>query len=216
MNYLFSHHTYCADIYFCSKNFNYQREMMLYNGSRELVFVVKGKDSYTYRQGHLYYSPHPKSRASLLLLNESLKRQEMGLCSGEGTSEIFWSNEKKHTSELNCYYCNVDINDENESMDHFIPQSRGGENKFHNLKVSCKICNHIKADMHPQIEKVLYNLFLEYVKNNSLKKGSQEKFLIDCINKGFSKEVSKYLEQTNQRLIKVKESLNDVKLKEMA
>lgn len=206
-NYLFSHSSYASDRLFCVKNYNYLYESNNYGGERELIFVIKEKDSYSHRQGHLYYSPHPRSRASLLLLNESLARQEQGLETGSTSNNIFLS--LYSSEESICCYCFKPVTMDQRSVDHHIPFSRGGKDSYDNLRLSCEICNSIKSDIHPEQESDLYSLLLSYLSGHSLKKGSQEVFLIDCIKKGFSSIVIDYLKKTNQNLISVKRYLNN-------
>jgi 5-methylcytosine-specific restriction endonuclease McrA len=44
----------------------------------------------------------------------------------------------------NCKYCGSDLNDDNRSIDHILPRSRGGLNLLENLVLCCKKCNHEK------------------------------------------------------------------------
>lgn len=45
-----------------------------------------------------------------------------------------------------CQYCGDKVTLENATLDHYIPQSKGGGNTKDNLKTSCLICNSIKCD----------------------------------------------------------------------
>jgi len=42
-------------------------------------------------------------------------------------------------------YCGEKVTPENATLDHFIPQSKGGKHSKDNLKTCCLICNGIKA-----------------------------------------------------------------------
>jgi uncharacterized protein YacL (UPF0231 family) len=44
-----------------------------------------------------------------------------------------------------CYYCGEKVTEENATLDHLIPQSKGGKHTKDNLKTSCFICNSIKS-----------------------------------------------------------------------
>ena len=44
-----------------------------------------------------------------------------------------------------CQYCGEKITQENATIDHFIPQSKGGKHNKGNLKLCCFICNSIKS-----------------------------------------------------------------------
>lgn len=45
-----------------------------------------------------------------------------------------------------CQYCRDKVTQESATLDHYIPQSKGGKNTKDNLKTSCLICNSIKCD----------------------------------------------------------------------
>ena len=44
-----------------------------------------------------------------------------------------------------CKYCGEKVNQQNVTLDHFIPQSKGGDNSKDNLKTCCLVCNGIKS-----------------------------------------------------------------------
>jgi 5-methylcytosine-specific restriction endonuclease McrA len=44
-----------------------------------------------------------------------------------------------------CQYCGEKITPESATLDHFIPQSKGGKNSKENLRTSCFICNGVKS-----------------------------------------------------------------------
>jgi 5-methylcytosine-specific restriction endonuclease McrA len=44
-----------------------------------------------------------------------------------------------------CQYCGDKVNEQSATLDHFIPQSKGGGNNKENLKTCCLECNGIKA-----------------------------------------------------------------------
>lgn len=44
-----------------------------------------------------------------------------------------------------CHYCGEKVTEENATLDHLIPQYRGGKHTKENLKTSCLVCNSIKS-----------------------------------------------------------------------
>ena len=46
-----------------------------------------------------------------------------------------------------CVYCNESFKRTNLTLDHVIPQSKGGPNTWENLVTACKPCNNEKADL---------------------------------------------------------------------
>ena len=44
-----------------------------------------------------------------------------------------------------CQYCGEKVTQENATLDHFIPQSKGGKSSKDNLRTCCLICNSIKS-----------------------------------------------------------------------
>ncbi len=49
-----------------------------------------------------------------------------------------------------CYYCKQAINDYERTVDHLIPESRGGIRANKNKVPSCGDCNRLKGDMNPE------------------------------------------------------------------
>jgi 5-methylcytosine-specific restriction endonuclease McrA len=48
--------------------------------------------------------------------------------------------------EVNCIYCNINLDKENATADHIIPISKGGNNTKVNLVVCCKDCNNERGN----------------------------------------------------------------------
>ncbi len=44
-----------------------------------------------------------------------------------------------------CQYCGEKVTPENATLDHFIPQSKGGKHSKENLRTCCLICNSLKS-----------------------------------------------------------------------
>ncbi len=44
-----------------------------------------------------------------------------------------------------CQYCGENINQQNVTLDHFIPRSKGGDDSKDNLRTCCLVCNSIKS-----------------------------------------------------------------------
>jgi len=63
--------------------------------------------------------------------------------------DYFNNPEKRHEiferDKWICQYCGEKITQENATIDHFIPQSKGGKHNKENLKLCCFICNSIKS-----------------------------------------------------------------------
>lgn len=49
-----------------------------------------------------------------------------------------------------CQYCSLRLTGTNETLDHIIPQSRGGKHSWPNLVAACKPCNSRKAARTPE------------------------------------------------------------------
>lgn len=63
-----------------------------------------------------------------------------------------------------CAYCGDKCKDSILTIDHIMPQSRGGKNTWMNTVTSCKDCNHTKADRTPE-EARMPLLYVPYVPN---------------------------------------------------
>ncbi len=53
----------------------------------------------------------------------------------------------KEALGTNCTYCQEEITTENMSLDHRIPQDRGGSNDLDNLEIVCQRCNVRKGSL---------------------------------------------------------------------
>lgn len=132
--------------------------------------------------------PNQQSRQSLLLLNEKLRKEE----SGERIKGIYLafdvfinntrimrnSNPKRKLAVYNnyckkgflhCEYCNKNLKSKEETIDHFVPVSRAGEDSVANYKIACKSCNAMKGAIHPEQDKSVFELFLNFVKDKPMR-----------------------------------------------
>lgn len=48
-----------------------------------------------------------------------------------------------------CYWCKMDVDFENSTLDHVIPKLRGGTNDPDNVVIACIWCNNLKGSMLP-------------------------------------------------------------------
>lgn len=65
-------------------------------------------------------------------------------------TRIFW---EEFRGVMRCWYCERPVSKTNDpssedhaTVDHRIPLSKGGENKFHNMVLACRSCNMNKAN----------------------------------------------------------------------
>jgi 5-methylcytosine-specific restriction endonuclease McrA len=49
--------------------------------------------------------------------------------------------------ERKCQYCGLELSNDEQTLDHVIPRSRGGKSSWDNLILCCKPCNRLKADL---------------------------------------------------------------------
>lgn len=61
---------------------------------------------------------------------------------------ILWRDENK------CQYCETELNESNETLDHVLPVSRGGKHEWTNLVACCRKCNAHKANRTPEEAKM--------------------------------------------------------------
>jgi len=93
------------------------------------------------RDGTLYNILLPKE---IPQVKEKLSIQQ------EPEEEDYFTNlEKKgklfERDKWTCYYCGEKVTSENATLDHTIPEYKGGKNTKENLKTACLICNSMKS-----------------------------------------------------------------------
>jgi hypothetical protein len=96
----------------------------------------------TNREGTLYIVNLPKDVPMVAEKIASFLPQD--------TEEDYFSNPEKRREIFErdkwiCQYCGEKIIQENTTIDHFVPQSKGGKHNKENLKTCCFICNSIKS-----------------------------------------------------------------------
>jgi len=101
---------------------------------------IKIKD--TNREGTLYIVNLPKDIPLVAEKIASLIPQD--------TEEDYFNDPEKRRKIFErdkwiCQYCGEKVTQENATIDHFIPQSKGGKHNKENLKLCCFICNSIKS-----------------------------------------------------------------------
>lgn len=53
---------------------------------------------------------------------------------------------KKLYSATQCFYCSKELTEDEKTVDHKLPVSKGGTNEMNNLVISCQKCNSQKGD----------------------------------------------------------------------
>ena len=96
----------------------------------------------TNRDGTLYEVVLPKSVPSVV---EKLQIKAQPL-----VEEDFYNDPAKRTIVYErdhwlCFYCGERVTQENVTLDHYLPVSKGGSNAKDNLKTACLVCNSIKS-----------------------------------------------------------------------
>ena len=94
------------------------------------------------REGTLYEIILPEN---IKLVAEKLSSGVMPL----GEEDYFTDGKKRRElferDKWICHYCGEKVTEKNATLDHFIPQVKGGKHTKDNLKTCCFICNAIKS-----------------------------------------------------------------------
>jgi len=93
---------------------------------------------YSYKYGGL--KPLTKREHRLL---RKYNEKEAGELTIETIQKVYEDNIKEFQT-LTCYLCLEPIIFGKDTLDHIIPLSRGGTNKYENLAIACRICNSVK------------------------------------------------------------------------
>lgn len=70
-----------------------------------------------------------------------------------------------------CYYCKITLKDKRVNVEHIIPMSKGGTNKYKNLVLSCAPCNKEKGSkmLPAKRRKILRRELKAQIKSDSIK-----------------------------------------------
>jgi hypothetical protein len=79
-----------------------------------------------------------------------LVKEKLASSVSNGSEEDFFTSEEKRFVIFErdgwiCQYCGEKVNDDNVTLDHFIPQAKGGNNSKKNLRTCCLMCNSVKS-----------------------------------------------------------------------
>lgn len=78
-----------------------------------------------------------------------LVKEKLSIVADPEEEDYFTNPEKRkeifERDKYICHYCGEKVTPENATLDHLIPQHKGGEHTKENLKTSCLICNSIKS-----------------------------------------------------------------------
>jgi hypothetical protein len=95
----------------------------------------------TNRDGTLYSIFLPKEIPSV--------KEKLSIAADPEEEDYFTNSEKRkeilERDKWTCFYCGEKVTTENATLDHVIPQYKGGKHTKENLKTSCLICNSIKS-----------------------------------------------------------------------
>lgn len=117
---------------------NYAHITKLVSGLEEKSCIKIGD---TNRDGTLY---------SVFLPEEiPLVKEKLAITADPVEEDYFTNPEKRkeifERDKYTCFYCGEKVTAENATLDHLIPQYKGGKHTKENLKTSCLICNSIKS-----------------------------------------------------------------------
>jgi len=76
------------------------------------------------------------------------KKLEGALAQPSNTDYFTDANKRHEVFERDkwiCQYCGEKVSQQNATLDHFIPQSKGGDDSKDNLRACCLVCNGIKS-----------------------------------------------------------------------
>ena len=118
---------------------NYNNITRILNKLSEKGCVIIGD---TNREGTLYRLELPKD---IPLVSEKLAALDVV----EQDEDYFSDPEKRkvifNRDNWSCQYCGEKVTESTATIDHYIPQSKGGKHKKDNLRTACLLCNSIKS-----------------------------------------------------------------------
>lgn len=107
-----------------------------------------------------------------------------------------------------CYYCKIELKEEDITLDHKLPVSRGGETIEENLVIACKACNSEKSDMTEEEYKNYLMIKFKTIYNTS------QKYKIDE-EENKLESMQKDLEDLNKIYLQAEAEYNEI-LKQVA
>lgn len=77
-------------------------------------------------------------------------REKLTAIQQSGTIEDYYNDPEKrkeiyHRDGWTCQYCSERVTTDNATLDHFVPQSKGGTHEKGNLRTACLMCNSVKS-----------------------------------------------------------------------
>jgi len=120
------------------ENISYKQVSKYLKGLEEKGIITVGD---TNRDGTLYTVRLPEE---IPLVSRKLAKTEPIL------EEDYFNREEKRKEiferdKWTCFYCGERVTPENVTLDHYMPQSKGGKHTKDNLKTTCIMCNSIKS-----------------------------------------------------------------------
>lgn len=117
---------------------NYAHVTKLVTGLEEKSCIKIGD---TTREGTLYSVFLPEEIPSV--------KEKLSIVADPVEEDYFTNPEKRkeifERDKYICHYCGEKVTPENVTLDHLIPQHKGGGHTKENLKTSCLVCNSIKS-----------------------------------------------------------------------
>ena len=121
-----------------AKTTNYKQVTTLVDGLGKKGCIKIGD---TNRDGTLYSIFLPEEIPSV--------KEKLAITTKPVEEDYFTKSEKRkeifERDKYICFYCGEKVTAENATLDHLIPQYKGGKNTKENLKTACLICNSIKS-----------------------------------------------------------------------
>lgn len=122
---------------------NYQHITAALNGLSKKGCISIGD---TTREGTLYKVVHPGVNPLIRNRMESeLRKVSDRLGETDYFTDPLRRREVFERDHWLCVYCGERLSPENATIDHYVPQSKGGGNAKENLRTSCLLCNSVKT-----------------------------------------------------------------------
>lgn len=88
-----------------------------------------------------------------LALHAKLKHRckKLGAFIGNEDAILAWIKIWRTEAQAECFYCKIESQGKEMTVDHIVPLTKGGGHDISNLVVCCESCNHSKNDKPPEI-----------------------------------------------------------------